>query len=153
MSANWKFKTTSGGSVTLAPEDSSTDDVVIVPKGNVTLATTDDKSRCTAWVNFDGTTTPPTIRDSFNVSDVVRTATGVFEIHFTEDMDNANYTIAGGAAYFDQNHVALSLSLHSSIAPNVTIATINTGTNGSLSAFGALVNSARSNALIFGGKA
>ena len=38
----WKFKTTSGGSVTLAPEDSSTDDVVIVPKGNVTLATTDD---------------------------------------------------------------------------------------------------------------
>ncbi len=32
------------------------------------------KNQCTAWVNFDGTTTPPTIRDSYNVSSVVRTS-------------------------------------------------------------------------------
>lgn len=52
------------------------------------------KNQCTAWVNFDGTTTPPTIRDSYNVSSVVRTATGVYDIYFTTPMDNANYSIS-----------------------------------------------------------
>ena len=52
------------------------------------------KNACTAWVNFNGTTTPPTIRDSFNVSDVVRTSTGVFEIYFQTNMDNTNYSIS-----------------------------------------------------------
>ena len=50
------------------------------------------KNACTAWVNFDGTTTPPTIKDSFNVSDVVRTATGVYDVYFSEPMDNSNYS-------------------------------------------------------------
>ena len=54
---------------------------------------TDSKQICTAWVNFDGTTTPPTIRDSFNVRDVVRTATGRYEVYFEEDMDNMNFSV------------------------------------------------------------
>ena len=49
------------------------------------------KNACTAWVNFDGTTTPPTIRDSFNVSDVVRTSTGKYVVNFTTDMDTTSY--------------------------------------------------------------
>lgn len=65
----------------------------IVKSDNSTI-----KNACTAWVNFDGTTTPPTIRDSYNISDVVRTATGLFEAYFEEDMDNDNYsTLALGA--------------------------------------------------------
>jgi hypothetical protein len=64
------------------------------------------KNACTAWVNFDGTTTPPTIRDSYNVSSVVRTATGKFEIYFEEPMDNANYTcVYGGGAFSNANAV------------------------------------------------
>ena len=55
------------------------------------------KNQCTAWVNFDGTTTPPTIRDSFNVKDVVRTATGKFYIYFEEDMNNTSYSISGNS--------------------------------------------------------
>ena len=54
------------------------------------------KNQCTAWVNFDGQTTPPTIRDSFNVRDVVRVATADYEIHFEEDMDNVDYVYTGG---------------------------------------------------------
>jgi hypothetical protein len=58
------------------------------------------KNSCTAWVNFDGTTTPPTIRDGYNVASVVRTATGRFDIYFEEEMDNNDYsyntTINGG---------------------------------------------------------
>ena len=49
------------------------------------------KNACTAWVNFDGTTTPPTIRDSYNVSSVVRVATGQYAIYFNNNMDNVNY--------------------------------------------------------------
>lgn len=53
------------------------------------------KNACTAWVNFDGTTTPPTIKDSFNVSDVIKTATGKYEIVFEENLDDENYTVKG----------------------------------------------------------
>ena len=53
------------------------------------------KNACTAWVSFDGTTTPPTIRDSFNVKAVIRTGTGVYEIYFNTPMDNTNYTLVG----------------------------------------------------------
>ena len=55
------------------------------------------KNACTAWVNFDGTTTPPTIRDSYNVSSVVRTATGNYDVYFEESMDNVNYSVSGSA--------------------------------------------------------
>ena len=55
------------------------------------------KNACTAWVNFDGATTPPTIRDSFNVSDVVRVGTATFDIYIT-DIDNNNYSVSGGSS-------------------------------------------------------
>lgn len=46
----------------------------------------------TAWVNFDGTPTTPTISDSFNVSSITRNGVGDFTVNFTTAMDNANYT-------------------------------------------------------------
>lgn len=57
------------------------------------------KNACTAWVNFDGTTTPPTIRDSYNVSGVVRTGTGQYDIYFEEPMDNTSYSIQHSLTY------------------------------------------------------
>ena len=56
------------------------------------------KNQCTAWVVFDGTTTPPTIKDSYNVSSVVRTSTGQYDINFSSDMDNNNYSFALGCS-------------------------------------------------------
>lgn len=53
---------------------------------------------CRAWVNFDGTTSPGTIRASFNVSSVTRSATGVFAINFTNALSDTNYSVAGGAS-------------------------------------------------------
>lgn len=58
----------------------------------ISAGTIQAKNAATAWVNFDGTTTPPTIRDSYNVKDVVRTATGKFDVYFEEEMDNTNYS-------------------------------------------------------------
>lgn len=62
------------------------------------------KNICTAWVAFDGTATPPTILDSFNVDSVVRTATGQFDINFTTDMDNTGYVLSGDS----QNDASVS---------------------------------------------
>jgi hypothetical protein len=50
---------------------------------------------CRAWVNFDGATTPPTVRSSGNVSSVVRNSTGDYTITFLENMPDANYCISG----------------------------------------------------------
>jgi len=44
------------------------------------------KNQCTAFVVFDGTTNPPTIRDSFNVGSVVNSS-GYFDINFSTIMD------------------------------------------------------------------
>jgi hypothetical protein len=48
---------------------------------------------CRAWVNFDGTTTPPTIRASGNVSSVGRVSTGIYTVNFTEPMPDKNFVV------------------------------------------------------------
>jgi hypothetical protein len=53
---------------------------------------------CRAWVNFDGTTTTPTIRASGNVSSVTRNGTGDFTVNFTTAMPDANYSVGGFSA-------------------------------------------------------
>ena len=50
-----------------------------------------------AWVNFDGTTTPPTIRASGNVSSVVRNAVGDYTVNFSTAMPDTNYSVGGSA--------------------------------------------------------
>jgi hypothetical protein len=52
---------------------------------------------CRAWANFDGTTTPPTIRASGNVSSVVKNGTGDYTINFVVALPTANY-VGGGIA-------------------------------------------------------
>jgi hypothetical protein len=44
-----------------------------------------------AWVNFNGTTSPPTIRASGNVSSVTRNSTGNYTVNFATAMPDANY--------------------------------------------------------------
>ena len=55
------------------------------------------KNQCTAWVNFDGT--DGTIRDSYNVSSVVRNDTGRCTLTFVNEMDDNNYCIVSGTNY------------------------------------------------------
>ena len=52
---------------------------------------------CRAWVNFDGGTSPGTIRGSGNVSSVSRLDTGNFRINFTTAMPDTNYATVGSA--------------------------------------------------------
>jgi hypothetical protein len=48
--------------------------------------------KCRAWVNFDGTTSPGTIRASGNVSSVTKNNTGRYTVNLTTAMPDANYT-------------------------------------------------------------
>lgn len=52
---------------------------------------------CRAWVNFDGTTSPGTIRGSFNVTSVTRNNTGYYTVNFTNALASANYSAVVGA--------------------------------------------------------
>jgi hypothetical protein len=100
-----KLKTPSNGSVTLAPEDTGSDVVLTVPAvagevvNDVTLRTELNATgsapiyAARAWVNFDGTTTVPTIRASGNVSSVTRNGTGDYTVNFATAMPDANYCV------------------------------------------------------------
>ena len=55
---------------------------------------------CRAWVNFDGTTTPPTIRSSGNVSSVTRDNTGRYTVNFSTAMPDNNFS-ATADGYFN----------------------------------------------------
>ncbi len=50
----------------------------------------DQRGLATAWVSFDGTGTP-SIKDSYNVTSVVKGSSGRYTITFSTPMDNANY--------------------------------------------------------------
>lgn len=58
---------------------------------NSTSATNCIQGSAKAWVNFNGTTSPGTIRASFNVSSVTRAATGDYVVNFTNAFSDANY--------------------------------------------------------------
>jgi hypothetical protein len=61
---------------------------------------------CRAWVNFDGTTAPGTIRSSANVSSVTRNSTGDYTVNFTTAMPDANYSVSGMAGRPSANTAA-----------------------------------------------
>ena len=53
---------------------------------------------CKSWVNFDGSESPLTNRDSFNVSSLVDNGTGNYDQVFTNSMSSANYSVSGAPA-------------------------------------------------------
>jgi hypothetical protein len=72
-----------------------------IVNGSVTavkLGTTEQKQICKAWVNFNGTTSPGTIRSSYNVSSVTKTNTGRYIVNFTTAMTDVNYTAVMGTS-------------------------------------------------------
>jgi len=72
--------------------------------GTITIAASSGSgSGPKAWVNFDGLTSPGTIRASLNVSSVTRNATGDYTVNFTTAMTDANYAVAFGAGFTTGN--------------------------------------------------
>lgn len=81
-----------------------------------------------AWVNWNGSTS--TIRDSFNVSSVTRSATGNYLVNFTTAMPNANYAVAVSVssmpAVSDANLISLDNTSGSRTNPTTTALAVST---------------------------
>lgn len=60
-----------------------------------------------AHINFNGTGTPAT-RGSLNFSTITDSGTGVYEIAYTNNMGNANYTVTSGQEYDAGVHSAIT---------------------------------------------
>lgn len=72
-----------------------------IANGSVTaakLGTTEQRQICKAWVNFNGTTSPGTIRSSYNVSSVTKNGTGDYTVNFATPMADANYSVSAAAS-------------------------------------------------------
>ena len=86
-----------------------------IANGSVTaakLGTNEQKQIAKAWVNFNGTTSPGTIRSSYNVSSVTKNGTGDYTVNFATAMADANYSVSGSG-----DNIPTSVALvYSSIA-------------------------------------
>jgi len=69
------------------------------------LGTTEQKQIAKAWVNFNGTTSPGTIRSSYNVSSVTKNGTGDYTVNFASAMADANYSWAAAHNFLSDNAV------------------------------------------------
>jgi len=96
------------GTFTIKSPDSNVDRELVLPDEAGTVLTNDSDIEpqvkaatnasgsapiyaCRAWVNFDGNTSPGTIRASGNVSSVIRNGTGDYTVNFTTAMPDSNY--------------------------------------------------------------
>ncbi len=61
-----------------------------------------EQGRAKSWVQFDGRNTP-SIADSFNVSSISDNGTGNYDVNFSTNMSNANYSAVTGANYLDSD--------------------------------------------------
>ena len=59
--------------------------------GVVKLQSNGVTTNALAWVRFDGTTSPGTIKSQYNVSSVTKNGTGDFTVNFTNALTDANY--------------------------------------------------------------
>lgn len=62
-----------------------------VSRGNLGVPAGVDKQMCTARASWSNNGTVCTIKDSFGVSSVTRTAQGACQVNFSASMTNANY--------------------------------------------------------------
>jgi hypothetical protein len=83
-----------------------------------------------AWVNFNGTTSPGTIRSSYNVSSITKNATGDYTVNFATAMADANYS-----ANVTGSTPNAGIGLINIVRGNPTTSLIYIGTSGA-SAFG-----------------
>lgn len=65
-----------------------------------------------AWVNFDGTTSPITIRRSLNVTSITDNGTGKYTVNFTTPMESADYVTALSSYYGTANTMRQSMLKH-----------------------------------------
>tara|TARA_R100000654_G_scaffold65911_1_gene93929 strand:+ start:3656 stop:4774 length:1119 start_codon:yes stop_codon:yes gene_type:complete len=91
------------------------------------------QGRAKVWLNFDGTATTNAtdlagVRDSFNVSSVVETASGELTVNFTNAMSNTNYCVSTtGTQELDSVSLPDLVIAHSYTTTSVKLETFRNG--------------------------
>lgn len=97
--------TTAPGLVELATPaeaQAGTDDTrAVTPAGLAAALGGLSPAQCRAWVLFDGSTSPPTIRGSYNVVSVTRHGQGDYTVSFLSALPSADYAVCGTASGTD----------------------------------------------------
>ena len=83
-----------------------------ISNGTVSTSSANVINGAKAWANFNGNTSPPTIRAQYNVSSITKHTTGDYTVNFTNAFADANYSVQalvkGQAAAFQglvtENH-------------------------------------------------
>jgi len=103
--------------------------------GNITIPATSISGAnvAKAWVNFNGTTSPGTIRSSYNVSSVTKNGTGDYTINFSTPMADANYSISACGEGTSSTNVG-NVSKRASVDFTTSAARILCGDNGTSAA-------------------
>ena len=70
----------------------------ITVQGEGTNTTNLQQGLCKSWVFFDGSESPLTNNDSFNVSSLVDNGTGNYDKVFTNNMSSGNFSVSGTGA-------------------------------------------------------
>lgn len=99
-----------------------------IADGSVTaakLGTTEQKQIAKAWVNFNGTTSPGTIRSSYNVSSVTKNGTGDYTVNFATPMADANYSVSGTSGNLNQVLFGILGVIHTPTTSSVRVAPSN----------------------------
>lgn len=104
-----------------------------IANGSVTaakLGTTEQKQIAKAWVNFNGTTSPGTIRSSYNVSSVTKNSAGDYTVNFATAMTDANYVLAGTNSYAlnTNGSSGIILAPYIKLTSSIQVRTNNTNT-------------------------
>ena len=94
-----KFKNTSGGNPVQINQLRGIDTAgSITVQGEGTNTTNLQQGLCKSWVFFDGSESPLTNNDSFNVSSLVDNGTGNYDKVFTNNMTSGNFSVSGTGA-------------------------------------------------------
>lgn len=97
--------------------------------GSVTaakLGTNEQKQIAKAWVNFNGTTSPGTIRSSYNVSSVTKNGNGNYTVNFTVGaLADANYSWSGST----DGYLNVTSGAYVNLGPTGTYPIIKTTSN------------------------
>ncbi len=100
---------------------------------NSTSATNPIQGSAKAWVNFNGVTTA-SIRASYNVSSVTRTATGIYTVSFTSALADTNYAVIGSARIIGSSSIFMpypdNVLTTSSVSVHSLVSNTGTGADG-----------------------
>ena len=96
------------------------------------LGTSEKLRVAKAWVNFNGTTSPSTIRSSYNVSSVTKNGTGDYTVNFATPTSDENYSVSGSS--INPSGIGI-LCLSTTVAPTTSSLRVETLRTSPLGAF------------------